>query len=61
MPWALYDFGTQRTIIGMHIKVCHETKVELCLCNYIIFVGENGVVTWLKQKDPSGEYMATEQ
>jgi hypothetical protein len=45
----------------MHIKVCHETKVELCLCNYIIFVGENGVVTWLKQKDPSGEYMATEQ
>jgi hypothetical protein len=27
----------------------------------VIFVRENGVVTWLKQKDPSGEYSATKK
>ena len=27
----------------------------------VIFVRENGVVTGLKQKDPSGEYAATKQ
>ena len=27
----------------------------------IIFVRENGIVKWLKQKDPSDEYYATKQ